>query len=131
MRKAIDIATRSIQKHEPLRLRARGNIIGYGRNLEGRGISEGEALSMLRRDVLECVRDLESFSYWANMTPTQRAALIGLRFCLGPVGYRSLEDMNVALADGAIEDAAAQIRSSDFAQQDAERAKDLVAMLLG
>lgn len=130
----MDLAKASIRNHEGCRLKpykcTAGKVtIGYGRNLDDKGISEQEADRMLHSDVLECIADLETYGYWNTLSGTRKAALLDLRFCVGPAGYRGFKKMNAALSAGDYGKAADEIMDSKFATQTGHRADDLVVML--
>jgi len=130
----ISLAKQSLKKHEGFRSKAYKctagkTTVGIGRNLDDKGISEREAEFLLDNDIVECVQDLATFSYWNKLTPSQQAALIDLRFCLGAAGYRDFKRMNKALEDGYPTQAAFEIEHSRFAEQTGNRASDLAEML--
>jgi lysozyme len=132
---AISIAKDLLRAHEGLRLRvykctSGKNTIGYGRNLDDKGISQNEAESMLSADVADCVADLESFPYWASLTDSRKAALIDLRFNLGPVGFRKFKEMNAALEQGNYHLAANELLDSTYANQVGQRAHSLAEILI-
>lgn len=68
--------------------------VGYGRNLDDKGISQDEALMLLSNDINECIVDLMDIfdngrfnSYTINI----RRVLVDMRFALGRVGFRKFE----------------------------------------
>ena len=69
--------------------------IGFGRNLDTRGLSEKEALFLLGNDIINCTNDLECiFSYhffWEETPIVVRRVLIDLRFALGYTGFRKFK----------------------------------------
>lgn len=134
MSDVIHIAKASLRTHEGLRLKAYRctadkTTIGYGRNLDDKGISKDEAEQFLDTDIAECIQDLSTFPYWNNLNDRRQAALIDLRFCLGPNRYRQFVKMEAALNAGDYEEAADQILDSRFAQQTGHRASDLALMI--
>tara|TARA_R110002020_G_scaffold336531_1_gene551968 strand:- start:64 stop:477 length:414 start_codon:yes stop_codon:yes gene_type:complete len=134
MSETIHIAKASLRAHEGLRLKAYQctadkTTIGYGRNLDDKGISTEEAELFLDSDIGECIQDLATFPYWNGLTDRRQAALIDLRFCLGGGGYRKFLKMGAALEAGDYSEAADQILDSRFAQQTGSRASDLALMI--
>ena len=130
----ITLAKESIKKHEGFRrfayqCTADKTTVGYGRNLDDRGVTEQEAMYLLENDIVECIQDLATFPYWNRLTPRQQAALIDLRFCLGHDGYRQFRRMDAALNAGKYGDAALEIERSKFAEQTGKRAEHLADML--
>lgn len=134
MSDVIHIAKASLRTHEglrhhPYKCTAGKSTIAYGRNLDDKGLTTEEAEFLLDNDVAECIKDLATFSYWNNLTERRQAALIDLRYCLGPNRYRQFVKMEAALNAGDYEEAADQILDSRFAQQTGRRASDLALMI--
>lgn len=130
----IHIAKATLRDHEGLRLKAYQctagkTTIGYGRNLDDRGIDADEAELLLDRDVGEAIRDLAKFPFWNVLTERRKAALIDMRFCLGPHRFRQFRKMLGALEAAEYEEAAVQLLDSRFAQQTGRRADNLAKML--
>lgn len=132
---AVDLARASLKTDEGLRLKvyrctADKNSIGYGRNLDDKGITLEEAELMLDNDIAECVQDLATFHWWNNLTDVRQAALINLRFNLGPARFRGFKMMIKALEMGDYTEAAYQVMNSNYAKQVGRRA-ERVAEALG
>jgi len=130
----IHIAKASLRAHEGLRhhtylCTADKTTIGYGRNLDDRGITTDEAEQLLDNDVAECLQDCATFGYWNDLNDRRQAALIDMRFCLGPGGFRAFKKMHTALYAREYGEAAAQILDSRFAQQTGRRADNLAEMM--
>jgi len=130
----VHIAKSTLRDHEGLSLTpypcpAGRLTIGYGRNLEDKGISLEEAENMLDTDVGEALKDIAGESYWHKLSERRKAALIDMRFCLGPKGFRQFRKMRAALTLGDYEEAAAQILDSRFAEQTGRRARNLAQMV--
>lgn len=130
----IDIARKSLKEHEGFRAKvyqcpAGKNTIGYGRNLDDRGITLEEAEMLLDNDIIECVKDLSTFPWWNNLTDVRQAALIDMRFNLGPSRFRSFKQMLRALDMGDYTEAAHQVLNSNYAKQVGRRAEHIAAAL--
>lgn len=70
--------------------------IGYGRNLEGKGITEEEARHMLENDIEECFEDLEAEIFcglWAQFPEQVKLVFLDMRYNLGPSGFRLFKRM--------------------------------------
>lgn len=135
MTDVIHIAKASLRAHEGLRLHpyqctAGKWTIAYGRNLEDRGITSEEAEYLLDNDVAHALQDCATFGYWNDLSDRRQAALIDMRFCLGPGGYREFKKMHAALYSRDYAEAAAQILDSAFAAQTGNRAQDLATMMV-
>jgi lysozyme len=126
--KAIDIARDSLKRHEGFRAKvyrctAGKNTVAYGRNLDDKGITLEEAEMLLDNDIDECVQDLATFSWWSSLDSQRQAALIDMRFNLGPTRFRSFKMMIQALEIRDYTDAASQVMNSNYAQQVGRRAE--------
>lgn len=129
------IAEAILKDHEgfrskPYQCTAGKLTVGYGRNLDDRGVSRDEALLMLANDIREAEADLASFSYWESLGDNQKAALVDMRFCLGFNRFRQFKLMNAALEAGDYQEAANQVLDSLFARQVKGRARDIAEMLV-
>ena len=134
MSDVIHIAKASLRAHEGLRhhpylCTADKTTIGYGRNLDDRGITTEEAEYLLDNDVAHALQDCATFGYWNDLNDRRQAALIDMRFCLGPGGFRAFKKMHTALYAREYGEAAAQILDSRFAQQTGRRADNLAEMM--
>lgn len=134
MTDVIHIAKTSIRGHEglrhfPYKCTADRTTIGYGRNLDDKGLTLAECEILLDNDVGECIQDLSRFDWWNNLNDRRQACLIDLRYCLGPFRFRAFKKMLAALESRDYSEAAAQILDSKFAQQTGRRATNLAAMM--
>lgn len=131
----LHIAEKIIKVHEGLSLRlykcsAGYWTIGYGRNLEQRGISLAEAEFMLANDLKECEEDLRTFPWWVGLSQARQAALMDMRLQLGASGLRNFQRMLAAIAGGDYESAAEEALDSKWAREDTpRRAQDIARML--
>jgi lysozyme len=116
-------------RHVVYKCSANKSTIGWGRNLDDRGLSEKEAEYLLENDIVECIQDLATFSYWNKLSIHQQAALIDLRFNLGGDGYRTFKMMGKALEIGDYAEAAYQVLHSTYHDQVGKRAEDVAAWL--
>ncbi len=95
-----------LRRVEGLKLKAykdtKGIItIGYGRNLESKGISLTEAEIMLNRDVNDAVSDLiEIFPNFYSFPENLRVVLVSMMFNLGKDGFLSFKKFINAVRKG-------------------------------
>ncbi len=121
--------------HEGLRLKpyrdTRGKLtIGVGRNLDDVGITEEEALYLLKNDIKRVLDFLkERLPYWNGLTETRKMALVDMCFNLGPGGFLSFKKMLAALERGDYEQAAREMLDSRWARQVGRRAEELAEMM--
>lgn len=131
---AMSLADALLRRHEGTRqfvyqCTAGKSTIGVGRNLEDRGVLPDEIELMLANDIKACAEDLRGFGWWDDLTPNRKAALIDLRFCVGPAGFRGFKKMIAAIEVKDFKEAAHQIRESKFARQTGHRAADLAGLI--
>jgi len=125
-----------IRRHEGLRLFpyqcTEGEwTIGYGRNLEDKGISRDEANLLLENDISECELDLNRMFAFNEVVrlSSRRNALIDMRFQLGAGGFRAFTKMIEAIRQRDWDTAADEALNSLWAQQTPERAQEIAKML--
>lgn len=131
---ALTVAEGLIRRHEGVRYKpyqcTAGKLtIGVGRNLEDVGVSKDEVELMLANDIEACATDLKTFYWWSALSPNRKAALLDLRFCVGPGGFRAFRKMIAAIEAHDWDEAGAQILDSRFAKQTGQRARDLSDLL--
>lgn len=119
-----------LKRHEGLKLKpykcSEGYLtIGYGRNLETRGITAQEANEMLLNDVSEVEEALHRMGFLSDPSDVRRAVLINMAFQLGVGGLLKFEKMLSAYLDGYYELAAKEMLDSKWAVQTPNRAKEL------
>jgi lysozyme len=129
------IAVEMLKKHEGLRLKpyrcTAGKLtIGYGRNLEDVGISEKEALQMLKHDV-NSYRELLTARYqWFESLSTDRKAVcINMAFNLGMRGFHGFRRMRRCLKQGDYPQAVIEMLDSKWAKQVGYRATELAQIM--
>lgn len=129
------IAKEMIQRHEGLRLKpyrcSQGKLtIGYGRNLEDRGISLDEAELLFERDLSRVERELiQHLDFYEGLSPKGQAILLDIAFNLGIRGLLGFRKMLVALNEKNYEVVVSEIESSNWAKQVPRRAEELCDMV--
>ena len=124
-------------KHEglkltPYRCTAGKLTIGVGRNIEEKGITEEEALFLLRNDIKKCKWDLANSifkSQFYNFPELIQNVLINMRFQLGYTGFRNFRKMIKAFQNLDYEEAITQMKDSAWYKQVPNRADDLIEMV--
>ena len=131
----IDSAHALIRLHEGLRLKPyRDTVgkltIGYGRNLDDRGITQRDAETMLRDDVADTRTALITALPWfAELYGAREAVLIDMAFNLGPAGLLKFGRTLSAVEQGDYETAAVEMLDSKWAGQVGQRATRLAEMM--
>jgi len=105
--------------------------VGYGRNLDDKGISRKEAEYLLKNDIAECETDLiKIFSKTYDLIPSNAwLVFVDLRFNLGPKGFRSFKNMIKKAERQDWPGVAAEIKDSKWFNQAGQRAKTLINMI--
>ena len=97
--------------------------IGYGRNLESRGLTEPEAAYLLGCDVKEAEEYLhKGYDYYYTLSGQRKAVLLDMMVNLGPTRLRGFRKMHQALAGRDYELASLEMLDSKWARQVGNRA---------
>jgi lysozyme len=130
-----DALTARLVRHEGLRLKpyrdTTGNLtIGVGRNLDGAGISQVEAMLLLKNDVarVRAVLD-ERWPWWRKLDAVRGDVMTELVFNLGPDGFAAFKGVLFLLETAAFAAAASDLLATKWATQVGGRAKELAGMI--
>lgn len=121
----------TLKRHEGIRLElyqcsAGKNTIGYGRNLDDRGIDLQEAEMLLDTDIEIVEKELRAnFSFYEFLTDPRQEVLLNLCFQLGLPTLLKFRKMLVALQQLNYTLAAAEMLDSKWAKQCSNRAYEL------
>lgn len=123
-----------IKKHEGLRLKpykcSAGKLtIGYGRNLEDRGISPYEAETLLHNDIQDCYAQCIKLPFWNRLNEARQAVLIDMCFNLGISRLKGFKKMLAAVDRGDYATAAKEMLDSAWAFQVKTRAVELAEIM--
>ncbi len=103
--------------------------IGYGRNLDDRGITPTEAEMLLANDIADAKLDL-SEQFWYHYQPEAvKDALTNMCFNLGLKRFLTFKKMISALIVKDFTTAARECLDSKWASQVGDRAKDIAVMI--
>lgn len=103
--------------------------IGVGRNLDDNGISEDEALVMLKNDIGQAFDELSQFDWFNSLKPVKQDALVNMCFNLGLPRLLSFKRMIAALEAGDYQKAADEALDSKWAVQVGERANRIAEVI--
>lgn len=103
--------------------------IGYGRNLEDKGITKAEALMMLRNDIAEVRKQLAPFSWYKKQNPARKRALVNMCYNLGLQGLLKFKRMIQALENDDHIQAAHEALDSKWARQVGGRALEIAEVI--
>ena len=106
--------------------------IGYGRNLDDRGITREEAELMLDKDMNDAINDASSLPYWEQLSPVRKIVISDMVYNLGLTRLRGFKKMHAAIELGDYNLAGHEMQDSKWYRQTERRAKVLVqAMTTG
>lgn len=105
--------------------------IGYGRNLEAKGLSESEAEYLFHNDYQEALRDAQRFceGAWDHMNAARKGAIINMAFNLGYTRLCKFIRLRIALLTKDYAKAAFSMEASKWYLQVGKRAKRLVLIM--
>lgn len=105
------------------------NTIGWGHNLDAKGITRKQAEMILDDDIAECKAQLESCYWYLKQPDGVKKALIDMCFNLGIDGLLKFNHMISALYMGNYQVAADEAQNSLWAKQVPNRAKEVIAII--
>lgn len=98
---------------------------------EGQAITDECAKDLLKADVAECAKQLDTWrAHWRYMDTPRQAVLLNMCFNMGIGTLRAFEKLNRALLREDFEGAAEQMKKSRWYKQVGNRSKELVAQML-
>lgn len=132
----IESATDLIIRHEGLRLKpyrdTTGHLtIGYGRNLDERGVSINEATLLLHNDVAAVANKLGEYRWFRSCNIDRQAVLIDMAFNLGINGLLDFHHLLAAVDAGNYNEAADAMLASKWASQVGARAVEDARIMRG
>jgi len=99
--------------------------IGYGTNLEDRGISKAEAQMLVLNDLQRAITSLQNiFEGWEFFSAKRKVALIDMVYNLGVAGFCKFKNMILAIKKEDWDKAAKCAMDSLYAKQVGVRAKE-------
>jgi len=125
-----------LKRHEGKRLKpyhcTEGKLtIGYGRNLDDVGITDGEASFMLRNDITKAYVDLIQNHPWVDtLDIARREVFINMVFNMGIGRFNKFIKTLAAVRAGDYEEAAKEMLSSRWADQVGNRAHELAKQMV-
>lgn len=120
-----------IKRHEGFRSKVYKDSMGiltcgYGRNLEGKGITEKEALYLLSNDIQEFVFSVNKKYPWINkLNDPRRWVMYNMAFNMGVKTFSTFVNTLKAIEDERYEDAAKGMLQSRWAKQVGRRSIEL------
>ena len=131
-----DQLVEQVKRHEGLELKpyrcTEGKLtIGYGRNLDDRGITTGEANFMLRNDLTQAYVDLIQNHPWVDqLDAARRDVFVNMVFNLGISRFNGFKKAIAAAKVGDFELCAKELLDSRWRYQVGRRANDLAEQMV-
>jgi len=117
------LITDEAMRLRPYKCSADKLTIGVGRNLEDNGITEEEAMYLLRNDLKRTYEELRSnFSWYERLDSYRQEVLMNMCFNLGISRLKGFRKMIAALEIKDFKEAAVQMLDSRWAKQVGVRA---------
>lgn len=113
---------KQVQRHEGCELKPYEDTegiltIGYGRNLEHNGISQGEADTMLLNDISSVIQEVKQFDWYEGLSEPRKAVIVNMVFNLGMPRFRKFTNTIAFIEDGLFEEASEEMLNSRWAHQ--------------
>lgn len=116
-------------RHFPYKCTANKTTLGWGRNIQERGISDDEAMLMLHNDIQDSKRELSAFGWFDNLDEVRQMALMDMHFNMGLAKLKGFKKMLAAFTRRDYEAAADEAMDSAWYKQVGGRAKEVVSMI--
>lgn len=132
---AMDRLTQMLIRHEGLRLKPYNDsvgklTIGVGRNLEDIGITESEAMGLLKNDIERVFLEAhKTFKWFEGLNNARRDVILNMIFNLGLQGFLGFKRTIAFIEDRNFEAAAAEMLNSKWHEQVGRRAVELSEMM--
>lgn len=124
-----------LKRHEGLSLKpyvdTTGHVsIGYGRNLDDRGISKGEAEVLLHNDMSLVEHEASNaFTWYDDLSDVRKCVVMNMVFNMGAPTVGKFKKMIQAIEEKRFDGAAQEMLDSKWAEQVGNRAKELADMM--
>ncbi len=124
-----------LKRHEGLRLKpyrcTAGRLtIGWGRNLEDKGISRAEADILFENDWAEAEAGARTLvGNWDELSENRKGVLVNMVFNMGLEGMRKWKNTLRCIEQGDFRGAAVHMRQSLWARQVPVRAAELIRIM--
>lgn len=117
-------------RSHPYKCSAGALTIGYGHNLNAKGIPTHIAEQLLFNDITDAIEDLVNVvPYYYTLSERRQDALTDMIFNLGKTRFSKFKKMLAALSNQNFEKAADEMVNSSWFSQVGERARTLVKMM--
>lgn len=117
-------------RHYPYICPAGKQTLGWGRNIQERGISDDEAMLMLHNDIQDSIRELSThFGFFDRLNKVRQFALINMHFNMGYPRLSGFIKMIAAFYRDDYEAAADEAKDSVWFRKSGGRGPEIVRMI--
>lgn len=116
-------------KLKPYQCTAGKLTIGIGRNLDEVGISEAEAVFLLRNDISRVRKELSSLGWYRTLDERRKEVIVNMCFNLGLSRLNGFYKMIACIEQGDYSGAANEMLDSKWSEQVGERAVRLANIM--
>lgn len=103
--------------------------IGYGRNIDERGISQEEADYMLSNDIANSIKEAHGFPWYAGLDEPRQAVICNMIFNIGLNRFKGFKKTIEYIENGDFDEAATEMLDSKWASQVGKRATRLSSIM--
>ena len=103
--------------------------IGFGHNLDAKGITPRAGDVILSDDIEDAIRDLDAIPWWRQLSSARQSVLADMSFNMGIRGLLTFRNTLEAMRTGDYEAAADGMLASKWARQVGRRADRLAAIM--
>ena len=108
----------------------RGKLtIGYGYNIEDRGLPKDLCESLLERDLSNLMRRLSQFEWFSRLNTKRKAAILDMAYQLGVAGLLNFRKSLQLLKEEKYKEAAQEMLNSAWAKQTPNRAQEITSII--
>ncbi|KZN64198.1 hypothetical protein N473_15635 [Pseudoalteromonas luteoviolacea CPMOR-1] len=104
--------------------------IGYGRNLDSKGVSEEEAEQLLANDIMDAEAGVKRRINTSHCNRARLDVLVNMAFNIGLDGLMKFKRMIAAVEVGNFADAAYEMKDSRWYKQVPKRADELIQQMI-
>lgn len=99
--------------------------IGFGRNLEDRGVTREEATYLLNNDIELAIKDAEKFTWFEDLNQARKAVVVNMIFNIGLPTFKKFKNTIRLIKAGDYDEASVEMLDSRWARQVGSRARRL------
>jgi len=105
------------------------DTVGYGRNIEERGLSPDEADYLLENDISEVLKECYLFDWFAGLGEVRQVVVCNMVFNMGLYRFSGFKKTIAYIADKQYVEASVEMLDSKWAKQVGPRATRLSKMM--